>query len=377
MVRWGRCAPRNPGHEGREDDLRDTDGRRGPSWVLGGLAVLSALMVAVLAAYLLTQPVRDALGIPVSRSWAVGSNPSGGVVIDTHDGWATWNAPFAALGQNLFGLTFASPEEGFAVGMSGSHQPLIFGSRDGGHTWVRQRVPGGSYGLYGVSFPDARHGFAVGFGPGGGVVLRTSDSGRTWSLADSIAGVELLGIDFPSSRTGWIVGRSLAGGQSVVLGTSDGGRTWRQAYRGGQYTLVQVRFDGPSVGWAVGYGYGYAGVVVGTRDGGRTWRTLLTTTQQGLFSLSAVGSSDVWVAGMESRSRGFIAHSEDGGRTWRTAYEGGTHGLLGISMRTTADGYAIGSDSSQTSVVLVTADGGRTWNEHAVSVQGNVFWGIY
>lgn len=349
---------------------------RPPARGVLAVVVLGAFVVAGLAAYLLARPVRDALGIPVARAWAVGTSSQGGVVIDTADAWQTWNAPFATLNNSLFAITFASPEEGFAVGVSSKHQPVIFGSRDGGHNWVVEKVPAGPYGLYGVAFTDPKHGYSVGAGASGGVVLATADGGRTWKAMAHLSSTQALGIAFSAPSHGWIAGRS-SSGRAVILGTTDGGRTWRTAYTGGNYTLVGVRFSGPSDGWAVGYGQGYSGIVLGTHNGGRTWRVMYATKKEALFSLSAVGSSQVWVSGMGHSPRGFLAHSADGGRTWQTQYDRGQYGFLAVSFRTPKDGYAIGSSASSQSLALTTTDGGRTWKTHVVSVPGNTFWGIY
>lgn len=345
-------------------------------WI-GSIVVLSALLVAGLAAYLLARPARDALGMAVTRSFAAGGSTLGGVVITTDDGWRTWSAPFATLHSQIFSIGLASAQDVFVAGVSATGRPLILASRDGGHRFLQQKVPDGNYTLYGLSFLDAHRGFAVGSGSAGGVVLSTQDAGRTWIREAEIPSLAAYAVAFTSPAEGWVAGRNTRTGRAVVLMSQDGGRTWRQSYAGGDYTLSALQFSGPSDGWAAGYGSGYSGVVVGTRDAGRTWRVVYGTNRRAIFSLSAVGTSQVWVTGMGTGSHGFVVHSADGGRTWQTQYDGGSHGLLAVSFRTLRDGYAIGSNATQNSVVLTTLDGGRTWKPHSVSVPGNAFFGIY
>ena len=83
-----------------------------------------------------------------------------------------------------------------------------------------------------VAFPDARHGWAVGWG---GDILVTSDGGAHWRVQrDIVEDLFLSDVTFADARHGWIVG----GG--FILATSDGGRRWHTQLPGTHDVLNSV-----------------------------------------------------------------------------------------------------------------------------------------
>jgi photosystem II stability/assembly factor-like uncharacterized protein len=114
---------------------------------------------------------------------------------------------------NLYGMSFGDPDHVWAVGEFG----IIMASSDGGRTWAQQHTPIEST-LFGVRFADATHGFAVGIDS---IILATDDGGTTWRtvpppvMQRSYYDIALRG------QQGWIVGDA-----GTVLKTGDGGATW-------------------------------------------------------------------------------------------------------------------------------------------------------
>ncbi|MBU4175263.1 MAG: hypothetical protein KJ686_10235, partial [Actinobacteria bacterium] len=85
----------------------------------------------------------------------------------------------------------------------------IIGTTNGGTNWnVRATIPH-SGALYGVDFPAAADGFAVG---SGGTIVKTSNSGVTWAAQNSTTTNGLNGISAASTTVAWAVG---AGGPIV------------------------------------------------------------------------------------------------------------------------------------------------------------------
>src|SRR5262249_4836094 len=55
-----------------------------------------------------------------------------------------------------------------------------------------------------------------------GTIVHTTDSGKTWQVADSGTLQPIFGIDFSDAQHAWAVGKS-----ALVLRTEDGGKTWK------------------------------------------------------------------------------------------------------------------------------------------------------
>jgi photosystem II stability/assembly factor-like uncharacterized protein len=117
----------------------------------------------------------DARFMSESVGMMVGSAHTGGVIVTTYDGGATWNTNrvVADPSKTLSGAAFGDARNVWAVGSNG----LIFASADQDATWSPQDSGTFQY-LRGVWFVDGLHGWVVG---GGGLILRTTTGGRTGS----------------------------------------------------------------------------------------------------------------------------------------------------------------------------------------------------
>jgi hypothetical protein len=93
----------------------------------------------------------------------------------------------------------------------------IYRSFDGGSTWalVLNNIPG----LSKMTFVNVKRGLVCG---ANGLIMRTEDSGSTWSRAWSISRQNLHGIRFVNDSVGYACGDS-----GVVFQTLNGGRFWR------------------------------------------------------------------------------------------------------------------------------------------------------
>lgn len=215
--------------------------------------------------------------------------------------------------------------------------------------WTAQ-PSGVSDDLDAVSFADTLHGHAVGHN---GVILATSDGGRTWT-------------------------RQLACAASAPCTPGSGDHITA--------TFFAVSFVDASHGWAVGTG----GTIEVTVDGGATWvrelacaQTEAATVRQyctpasadlvtkDLHSVSFVDATHGWAAGAGET----ILHTDNGGRTWVLQIAclwrpGGQHGpcpprpvstprrdLDGVSFVDANHGVAVGAAG----YAIFTTDGGQTW----------------
>lgn len=182
-----------------------------------------------------------------------------------------------------------------------------------------------------------------------GSILRSSDSGRTWSPAVSAARATLTGISFaPSSQHGWAVGHD-----ALILVTSDGGRNWRQQWQGDdlESSFLDVCALGEDHVIAVG-AYGLFRV---TRDAGKTWepRQVLDEDMH-LNRISRGPTGTLYLAG----ERGTLLRSRDDGETWdhiEAPYDGSFYGVLPLGPATL---LAYGLRGR----VYRSTDDGESWN---------------
>ena len=102
----------------------------------------------------------------------------------------------------------------------------------------------------------------------GGLVLNTTDAGRTWSTTEGVlpdgANTQF---DYGALATigphVWIAGTP----GTRVLHSPDGGPTWESSSTGQSLPIHALSFVDEQHGWAVGE----LGTILATKDGGRTW----------------------------------------------------------------------------------------------------------
>jgi hypothetical protein len=167
--------------------------------------------------------------------------------------------------QNLWGVTFTSATNGWAVGEGG----IILATSNGGASWDT-RTSGTTGWLEYITFSDAAHGWAVG---GDGAVLATTDGGANWSTPSWAAQhgyyIVLDDVTFADADHGWAVG-----GGGAILATANGGASWSWQSSGVATSLRKLSFTDSMHGWVVGGD----GTICATADGGSTLITGFTPT---------------------------------------------------------------------------------------------------
>jgi photosystem II stability/assembly factor-like uncharacterized protein len=262
-----------------------------------------------------------------TTGWAAGA---GGAIIKTTNGGSTWAAQSSGTTADLNDLHFIDAANGWAVGDQG----VVAHSTNGGATWAAQ-ASGVNGALLGVSFADGRHGWAVGHTPAtvfvipGPVILATTDGGAHWGAqtAPLPAEAELFGVTFADATHGWAVGTLPGDGQrnaSVIVATTDGGVTWKRQLT---HYPPQVQNVTSAVLNAVACRDARHAIAVGSDDvgceifrtsnGGATWTGLSQAARArlGYLNLSDIalaGASRAWAVG-----DGTVLETTDGGVSWR------------------------------------------------------------
>ena len=202
-----------------------------------------------------------------------------------------------------------------------------------------------------------------------GVLLTSTDGGRTWSrrwLAKrgDLSWFDLYSVRFASDgRNGWISGE-----RGVVLHTSDGGATWTEQKSGVAQRVFRIAvFDAQHAA-----GAGGSGTILWTDDGGSHWHSQTLEGAVTFFDLAFGDSNNAWAVG----EFGTVVHSADGGRTW-TLQQGGDRtkfrvpAYLHVMFQDARRGWVAG----QGGTVMYTSDGGATWQSVKTPVQVPIYGG--
>jgi photosystem II stability/assembly factor-like uncharacterized protein len=135
--------------------------------------------------------------------------------------------------------------------------------------------------LFSVRFSDENDGFISGLG---GIVLQSTDGGRTWHYHDMERKVALFSLHpFDPSRV------IVVGEKGVYKETDDGGTTW-QTPGGLPPVFTFMRDIDFAPDQQVGYIVGERGLVLRTSNGGKSWTEVLPPASARLASAAASGS---------------------------------------------------------------------------------------
>lgn len=263
------------------------------------------------------------------------------------DCWTSYGTP--AGSPSLRDIYFVDERTGWAVGDSG----VILKTTDSGESWSAQNS-GVKVLLVSVYFSDTLNGWACGEA---GVILKTANGGKTWHKSPSGVTADLKALYFHDALTGWV-----CGWENTILKTTDGGETWHPQISGAPASTWynDMFFTDDRTGWLVGLD----GRIVKTTDGGATWnliRELPATLNYVHFVDSLVG----WVAGYSSD----IYKTTDGGITWKKQNIGEGGKISSIYFANATTGWGSYGQS-----VYKTTDGGATWLLQFRGVSGPLFF---
>lgn len=223
----------------------------------------------------------------------------------------------------------------------------------------------------------------VAVGPRGHVLV-SDDRGASWKQVAVPVSVDLVAVQFPTPRLGWVVGHD-----GVVLHSSDGGSTWVRQLDGDRAIAITKDYfaqraemghedarnlmaevaryveEGPVkpfldvlfVSEQEGFVVGAFGQAFHTRDGGKTWRPLLGRIDNPrslhIYALAESGGK-VYAAGEQGMLLKWDAERERFD-AMESPYRGSFFGLLGTDAGLVAYGLRGNAFASR--------DGGANWSE--------------
>lgn len=253
----------------------------------------------------------DAVNENVAYVLSIGNGDSSRIY-KTADAGKTWTLQFTNTDQKAFfdAMAFWDAERGIAFSDSVDGQLVILRTVDGGKMWTRIPADGlppaldneGAFAASGtnVAVYGRDH---VWIGTSTSRVLRSTDSGRTWSAATTPlatgSSTGVFSIAFRDTQHGIVVGGDYQKEADAVDNaaiTSDGGRTWT-AVKGLTGFRSVVAYLPGSTATAIAVGPQGADL---TTDEGRTWRPLPGSTGLHTFAFAPRGGVG-WGAGEKGR----------------------------------------------------------------------------
>lgn len=178
----------------------------------------------------------------------------------------------------------------------------------------------------------------------------TAQTLGSWERIEHRSTFTLWDVTFTDSLRGYAVGD-----YGVILRTTDGGRSWSQQLSARQFAFRKVHFFNDSTGIAAGF----HGTCFRTTNAGENWEHISLNTEATLPGMAAIGST-VWISGED----GTMLKSTDRGLTWKSLESGTDRMLDAISFADSRHGWA----SSVQRLLLRTTDGGESWEEIPINV---------
>jgi photosystem II stability/assembly factor-like uncharacterized protein len=233
-------------------------------------------------------------------------------------GAARWSAMVIPI-DLLVGMNeidFVDRTHGFA---SGTLLHYVYRTNDGGVSWERLETPADDI-LEGLFVMSASELWVVGVE---GIVLHTTDSGRSWSnmILSNENGEPATGLRsiwFIDHQRGWVCGPS-----GSIFHTANGGKDWQRQktpfVENIPVALNVVSFANENEGWAVGEYCAdsveekFEGIVLHTTDGGRHWDWQPIDLAESLLDVQALPNGRVWAVS----EQGTVIRTVDRGKHWR------------------------------------------------------------
>jgi photosystem II stability/assembly factor-like uncharacterized protein len=308
-----------------------------------------------------------------------------------------WTPQSSGVEARLRGVSAVSDRVAWASGSGGT----VLRTSDGGATWQRLTIPEAEkLDFRDIDAVSADTAYLLSIGAGeSSRIFKTTDTGRTWSLQFTNTDPKA----FFDAMAFWNADRGIAfsdsvDGQLVILRTENGGRAWTRVPAAGLPPALDnegafaasgtnVAVYGRDHVW-IGTGAAAVSRVLRSSDGGRTWAAAATPLaagpSAGIFSIAFRNERDGIVVGGDYRKENEAidnaAMTNDGGVTW-AAVRGlsGFRSVVAYVPGTTSDVVAVGPQGADYST-----DGGRSWtplggasglHTFAFAGRGRIGWG--
>jgi photosystem II stability/assembly factor-like uncharacterized protein len=271
--------------------------------------------------------------------------------------WLTQNSPTS---RDLTSVFFTDSLTGWIGGDSG----LVLHTTDKGKSWSSQNsnVNNSIHSLY---FLNDQRGFALSYEfdntpPAyfGTRILTTSNGGNTWiqSLFPD-SNVFLSSIYFIDSLKGFT-----GGSNGIIFYTTNTGQTWMESVIDSGFAfgfpIIDIEFYDNEIGFASGGSFDIAGQMFKTTDGGLNWKSVIVGPEP-VLDLHIVDSLNILCAGGDFEYGASIVSTTNSGTNW-------IYNELGVFGISNAIGYRTQNEiwvsMNLIDSFLLSTDGGYNWD---------------
>lgn len=281
-------------------------------------------------------------------------------------GQTSWLKQVTPATEDLSSIFFLDTETGWSVGESGG---VILKTTDGGASWT-QIAFNQSSGYYDIYFADKDRGWAVGFNctDNGcdGIIIYTGDGGANWTEKEIVKDIYFLSIFFVNNNIGW----ATTGPYGTVYKTTDGGMNWTAQETGRETDFYDCHFFDNNTGIVAGRD----GLIMRTTDGGENWTQKSAGLADSFKGLHFVNKNLGWAAGTKLlEGQAVLASTRNGGLSWsiKTTIEGNV-GFNDVKFIDENRGWIVG-ESEEGAVVYFTSDGGKNLERQSHNASINNF----
>jgi photosystem II stability/assembly factor-like uncharacterized protein len=252
---------------------------------------------------------------------------------------------------------------------------MILFTSDKGKTWD-VRNTGIEQNIDKIFFLDENHGWGLAKMEGPvsfrAIILKSADGGINWS--NEIYRVDdtfLNSIVFFDTLNGWT-----AGEPHELAYTSNGGVTWENPVFDSAHLFMPIyslKFYNRQIGYGVGGYIDFAGAVWSTNDSGKTWSSLIITADPA-YDIHIFNENYAYAlsSDIERNYNIEVIRTFDAGNTWFTEIIDPLGSVTAIDFRTDTEGWAtMGRDR----LALFTSDGGKVWDYYILPDSSSV-WDI-
>jgi photosystem II stability/assembly factor-like uncharacterized protein len=273
-----------------------------------------------------------ALGTGIAMLKA-GNGQTTGTILDARLDENSSSQPFIAdagnfqTGESLDFIQFVNS----SVGWAGNSKGVVHRTTDGAKSWQRLDFKLEGY-VTGMHFAAESSGWAISMRYPQNLLkteyeatlLHTNDGGKAWHAQFAAQSVELIGLNFISSKEGWVLGAKFfklgdrMKSEMFVLHTVDGGKNWveksnelNSAVRASSVEQSEFPADILAIKGDAAAVVTRSGLTFRTSDGGRRWQSL------GKYETAGLDAQKLMQASLETDPRVL-------------ASTGGGHGTLSL-----------------------------------------------
>lgn len=179
-----------------------------------------------------------------------------------------------------------------------------------------------------------------------GLILRTVNGGTNWVTVNSEALLQLWGLHFVNSFTGYTCGST-----GRIMKTTNGGVNWVNLASPTSTALSSVYFINENTGFISG-----SAIALKTTNAGVNWQNMNAPFISGFENFREIYFFNENL-GLYVSDAGRIVKTTNGGANWTLVNSGTTQSLFGVKFINSQTGYACGNAGA----IVFTSDGGDNW----------------